>query len=145
MIKLKVFNGLLGVAAAMLASLALIFVWANYIEKPYLSYENLPFQVMTKPKAGEVVELLVERCNSSKKAQSYNTSRAVLNLKTKEVITLADARVSIESGCHRGVSRLNKLPEKLPAGLYKISGVALVPGSVIRFEVPWYSEPFEIE
>lgn len=145
MIKLKVFNGLLGVAAAMLASLALIFVWANYIEKPYLSYENLPFQVMTKPKAGEVVELLVERCNNSKKTQSYNTTRAVLNLKTKEVITLADARVSIDSGCHRGVSRLNKLPDKLPAGLYKISGVALIQGSILRFEVPWYSEPFEIE
>ena len=145
MIKLKVFNGLLGVAAAMLASLAIIFVWANYIEKPYLSYENLPFQVMTKPKAGEVVELLVERCNRSKKAESYNTTRSLLNVTTKVPITLPDSRVTIEPGCFRGVSKLNKLPEKTPPGTYKLTGTALIQGSILRFEVPWYSEPFEIE
>ena len=145
MTKPKALNVLMAIATALIASVVLIFIWANYIEKPYLSYGNLPFEVITKPRVGEVIELRVERCNSTNKTQSYNTTRAVLNLKTKEVITMADARVSIDSGCHRGPSRLNKLPDKLPAGLYKISGVALVPGSVIRFEVPWYSEPFEIE
>ena len=52
--------------------------------------------------------------------------------------------MSIQPGCHRGVSKLNKLPEKISPGEYRISGVALVPGSVLRFDVPWYSEPFEI-
>lgn len=141
---LTVFHSLLA-AAAMLSSLvAAVVIWSLYVEAPYLRYQNLPFPVLEKATAGEAVALMVERCSSAKKTQTYTTTHVLINIKTGLSELLPDVTVTIEPGCHRAISRINGIPQRTAPGVYQLQGTAVVDALIGHKEVPWYSEIFQV-
>ena len=148
MTKTKLFNGLLGVFAAMTLTIASLIIWAVYIEKPYLTYQNLPLDAINKTViAGTSAVLLVERCNSTDEVQEYTLSRAIKNTKTGEIRTLKPiGRIPIPPGCTRDISGdVHVVPVDTQPGKYIFFGVATVGGTFgVQHQIAWYTEPFEV-
>jgi hypothetical protein len=132
------------------------FALHNSIFSPWLHYQNLPFPpVLVTVKAGDVALLTVERCNTSYKKRTYKTTRRLINVNAAgtgrmDDMILGNKWVDIEPGCHRSVSSLSEIPFKTRPGIWRLSGVAIVPIYVGNFElpwtfeVPWYSEDFKV-
>lgn len=140
-----IFLGLLKIGAALSALALCLFLWSSYIEQPYLRYQNLPFPtVIEQVRPGDAIPMIVERCNTSKESQSYSTSLAFRNEKTKVSEKLIDTQVVIEKGCHRDLNLAYSVPLDTKPGFYRISGVAVIEGAFIKHYVEWYSEPFEV-
>ena len=124
----------------------LLFVsWGLWFEKPWLRYQNLPFPpAAEKVKAGEAVVLSVERCSDAPVTETYRTTHGIQSAKDQKAILLPDVVVSVDPGCHRDASKINVVPKGTAPGRYVAFGVALVPGLIRTFAVPWYSEEFEV-
>lgn len=140
----------------MLAAIVAFTAYATFFEKPWLEYRNLPFPPLSltrpldtgeilKVSPGEVVPLEVARCNLSHSNQTYLTTHAVMNVETKTPYILDDALVSLDPGCRKGVSLLNKLPQNIPPGKYIVFGTAQVRGIAKMIYVDWFSGPFNVE
>lgn len=115
------------------------------LERPYLSYRNLPFPVVAQPvRPGDTVSLNVARCNSDRIPHNYATTHSVQNLDTGVVLLLPDVEVMILPGCTIGESRINKLPDHLFPGRYRVYGMAEVRGTLRTHYIDWYSEPFTV-
>lgn len=125
-------------------------VYALVFEKPYLSYHNLPFPTATlKSIAGQPTPLIVERCNSTKIIQSYETTRRLVHIPAgaemkRDDVILQSEKVDIKAGCHRTTSRLSTPPADTIPGTYMWKGLANVKGLLRTHDVEWYSEPFEL-
>lgn len=131
---------LLGVTLAISA-----LMYVTFFERPYLSYANPVFKVVGQDfRAGDVVPLLVDRCNSDSSRRSYSIAHSLHNIDTNEYVLLPEAYVSIEPGCHPATSRINVLPEKTKPGEYQIIGGASVRGVLRSYEVTWSSEKFRV-
>ncbi len=145
MTKFGAFNWLLRVFVTMFLISATLYIYATRIERPYLSYQNLPFPpLLERVRPGEIVPLSVERCSSAKVIKAYRTTHALRNVKTRELEIQTDVQVTIDPGCHRGVSKINLIPLGTKPGIYTAVGIATVEGAFTKHEVPWYSEPFEV-
>ena len=146
--KLNLFRGLLFTAMSMALFIVGLVVWAVYLEKPWLSYQNLPLDAINKTViAGTSAVLLVERCNSTEEVQEYTLSRAIKDIKTGEIHTLkAIEKIPIPPGCTRDISGdVHVVPIGTPPGHYIFFGVATVGGTFgTQHKVVWYSEPFEV-
>lgn len=140
----NLFNWLLRLFGLLMAASIGLVVWALYFEEPYLYYQNLPFPELGSVRAGEPVQLSVERCNRDSVIRTYDITRSLINVKTKQVDLLPNVKVSIDPGCHRGISRINVIPASTAPGTYRVTGVAVIPGLMRTHEVPLYSEPFEV-
>jgi hypothetical protein len=114
-------------------------------EKPFLSYDNVPFPVLNQPlRAGSIVEMKVVRCNSDKDTRLYGTSREILNLDNGKTYIQPATVVSIKPGCTEGISRINSIPEDAPPGRYKLQGTAEVNSRLNHWLVHWESQPFTV-
>lgn len=140
----RTFNALLGAFAALACIAVGSFVWSTYFERPYLHYQNLPFPVLATVRAGDAVQLSVERCNSHAVKRTYDTTHTLTNLDTRRDDILPNVTVDIKPGCHRGVSKINLIPANTVPGYYLVSGVAAVDGMFVKHKIAWYSEPFEV-
>ncbi|WCD44268.1 hypothetical protein Tiera_012 [Polaromonas phage Tiera] len=120
------------------------FLYATKVEQPYLYYQNLPFPVLGEVHAGKAAPMSVERCNDTDTAQMYPTTHTLKNSATGAEIIFPDVWISIQPGCHRSTSLLNKLPEGTPPGRYTFYGLAIVPGLLVSHKIKWYSEEFEV-
>ena len=118
--------------------------WAFVFERPFLYYVNQPFPAASAVRAGEAVELFVERCSRSRHRRSYMTSHTMVNAKTGTAELLPDVWIDIEPGCSTSISRINVIPKNTQPGIYTVSGVALAEGIVLTHKVPWVSQPFEV-
>ncbi len=121
-------------------------VWLAYMEPPYLTYRNVPFPVLTpEVKAGDVVLIRVERCNSTHTKRAYITGRALIphgpGLKP---IEMQSAAASIRPGCQVSNSALNIVPPGTAPGRYHIEGVAEIAGTIRTHSVLWSSASFEV-
>jgi hypothetical protein len=127
-----------------------LFVYAKYIEQPYLFYQNRPFpSIFKKIEAGSLAPYEVERCNTSEKTQTYKITRRLVHLPKPNEVQLPDVLfesmfLDIEPGCHRDISKLSTPPAVTPPGTWMARGIAIVPGTFRTFQIPWYSEPFEV-
>ena len=138
------FRFLLYLTCILIVACAGILGWALFFEKPFLYYQNLPFPAPQTVRAGEAVSLSVERCNSDTVSRAYNTTHGVRSVETGHAVLLPDVSASIEPGCQRDTSKVNVIPKDTPPGKYTVFGVAQVAGLLRHFEIPWYSEQFEV-
>jgi len=148
MTSLKLFRWLSVVAGCMALFIVGLVMWDVYLEKPWLSYQNLPLDAINKTViAGTSAVLLVERCNNTDEVQEYTLSRAIKDIKTGEIHTLkAIEKIPIPPGCTRDISGdVHVVPIGTPPGHYIFFGVATVGGTFgTQHKVVWYSEPFEV-
>ena len=136
-------SALLFIFGATLAISSLLYV--TFLERPYLYYPHLPFKVIGKDfHAGDVVPIIVNRCNRDKVTHSYIVSHSLRNVATNNFILLPPTYVSLEPGCASPVGRLNRLPGDLPLGEYEIIGGASPHGTLRTFELTWGSEIFKV-
>jgi hypothetical protein len=144
MIRARIFNGLLGLTAVLITVSIGLSIWAKYIEPPWLKIRNLPFPAAATVSAGEAIELAVERCNSSKKTQTYTITRSLRNEVTGISELLPEVILSIEPGCHRTLSKVNIIPKSQPPGIYSAWGIAIIQMRIGKQEIDWYTDKFEV-
>jgi hypothetical protein len=133
--------GFITLMAVLLAGLG----WMAYIDKPYLTYNNLPFPTLLQQvRAGEVIPLRVERCNSDSEPHTYNTTHAVEEIDKHTYTIMPDVRILISPGCTSSTSLVNRLPPNLPPGRYRVFGTAEVHGVIRMHNVEWHSQPFQV-
>ena len=89
MTKAKILNGLMGLIAIIFLVISSVVFWAYYIQKPWLRYQNLPFNTL-KPVGhpGEPMLLSVERCNDTNELQTYEITHALRNEETHDLILM---------------------------------------------------------
>ncbi len=117
-----------------------------FFDKPFLSYKNLPFPPVVQHVApGEIVALTVHRCNSKDRPQTYTTTHTLVNVHTNQFWILPNVTVAIQPGCILGTSLVNRVPEGAPPGLYKLFGMAEVPGVFRQHHVEWYTASFFVK
>lgn len=134
--------------AMLLAALAALVIGGQLfgasMEQPYLRYLNSPFPAAGPARAGEAVQLVVERCNDSGRNRGYMVAHQLQNLDTGMVTILPDAMIMIEPGCATAISRLNLIPSGTAPGRYRVTGRATVHGFFAQHEVSWASQPFQV-
>lgn len=137
----------LNITASVFAVMCLVaFVYLRWYETPYLSYENLPFPT-EKPEVrhGEIVSIVVKRCNSSSETRSYMLVHELRRVGSEqEFIALPSMMVAIKPGCETAISSLRRIPLDAQLGQYVITGVAVVDGTLRTHNVPFESLPFEV-
>lgn len=143
-LKLRVFNRLVHAASVLTFITGCCLAWSVLFEKPYLSYTNLPFPSAMAARAGEPVELLVQRCSSARSPRSYMTTHTLNNVDTGAVMLLPVVWIDVAPGCTSSYSRINVIPKTTAPGIYTVSGMAMVDGMVLTHKVPWASRPFEV-
>lgn len=135
-----------------------VLLYSLFFEAPYLSYPDLPLEVMGKPgpegfpiiHPGEVVPIFVNRCNSSGHSHTYTIARSLENLDSLQTIVLPESLVPIKRGCSGSPSLANRVPRELfagipfPPGRYRIVGLSSVQGTFKTFLVPWSSSEFHV-
>jgi hypothetical protein len=138
----KLFSTLVNCICAVIIATAAYFY---LFERPFLTYQNLPFS-LTRPvvSPGEVVPLLVNRCNTASTIKNYNTSHTLQEVHTRTYYVLSDQQVSLAPGCTVSTSMINVLPTAIPPGRYKLFGTAEVHGVLRTHYVDWYSEEFDV-
>jgi hypothetical protein len=144
LVDMRVFHSL-AIVLVVLSTLVIGGQWFGAsIETPYLRYGNSPFPAAGPVKAGEAVQLVVERCNDSDRTRGYLVSHQLQNLDTGMVTILPDALVMIEPGCTHAISRLNTIPNGTAPGRYRVNGRATVHGFFAQHEIAWASQPFDV-
>lgn len=125
---------------------ALVLLYLTVIEKPDLSYPTLPIPVLKKyVYPGDILDIKVTRCNSSKSRKTYTSTRFLDNTgDDQEVLVFELVGVVTAPGCNTSISRAHRIPESTSAGEYQLTGVATVPGLIRNFYVDWYTEPFTV-
>ena len=142
----RILNYLLFATSALALACAGIVAWAMFIERPFLSYHNLPFPPeLQRVKPGQVMPLTVERCSTASSIESYTVTHELRETTGKRpAIIIPATLVTVMPGCHKSTSLVNIVPGATPPGTYRIHGVAIVQGSLRSFAVPWSSQPFEV-
>ena len=130
---------------ALMLSIAAIFAYSNLIEKPFLSYKNLPFPVDQKVVQGQTAMAVGTRCNSSDQVERYTSKRQLKRENSSQpTLFLPDMEVSVEPGCHPVQTRSNVIPDDLPPGFYRFMGTATVHGLIKDHVVAWNTDVFEV-
>ena len=126
--------------------LSVTLIYLRYFQPAFLSYPELPLKVEGPVRPGEVVKLIVVRCNNSDRAQSYEVSRWFKCAGGSRLpVVLPAGRVPpIEPGCAPARSELNVAPIDTKPGWCKVGGFGIVKGTLRTIEVPWESEWFEV-
>lgn len=141
----RIFSALLWLTIALFIACLAFAGWAKWFKAPWLRYQNLPFPTMAETiRPGEAMPLSVERCNDTNSTQTYSTTHTLVNADTGGTELMPDVILSIEPGCHRTTSRINKSSLKIPPGQYYVKGDALIDGTFDIQKVRWYSEIFRI-
>lgn len=131
-----------------LALVILIGAYFGLLEAPALSYTNSPFPTIeSSVRPGQVIHLIVARCNSERKTRNYVISHQIIG--GLRPILMRSETSPILPGCTSSISDINKIPdglpvEVLPSGTYHIEGTAEIQGTFRTFIVLWRSQPFEI-
>ena len=120
------------------------YAYSTWLEKPYLSYVNMPFPVMSKAEPGQRIAIQVARCSTSNVTEAYRTTHGIRNEVTHQNIILPSIEVTIKPGCLLEISKINVIPEEAKPGFYSFYGVAKVRGLMTTHDVPWNSETFEV-
>ena len=129
-------------AACLVATICVGSYYA-FFEPPYLTYENLPFPVLTPVvHDGEPVLLMVGRCNNDDKTRIYGISHRLVG--EHLTILLSAVPTSIEPGCTTAISAVNVIPKGVPPGTYHIEGYAEVQGTLRTSSVSWRSATFQV-
>jgi hypothetical protein len=142
--KFRISMSMVSSAFIILTCLVILDVVYNYYFAPApLTYPNLPFKpTKVSIKRGEIIPLIVKRCNSSENVLSYSIYHKLENVKTEfEVLEISAA---LDPGCSTSTSPINQTPKTLPPGTYRIVAKSKVIGQFRDYTVPWTSGEFEV-
>ena len=121
--------------------------YTAFYKPPYLSYANNVFPLVGDKKifhAGEVVKLMVARCNADPIIHSYTITHAIRR-EDGDYTILPATSAMIDPGCTSGISYINVLPSSdVRPGKYRLVGNAQIEGTFRQFAVYWESESFEV-
>lgn len=116
-----------------------------FFEKPKMYYKNLPFPVQPHVlKPGQAVPSYVERCNTDDGLTTYTITRVLQSMDGGESIVLPPIQVILEPGCKASKSLVSVIPYGTKPGTYRMIGKATLDGTVRKFVVDWYTQPFEV-
>lgn len=121
-----------------------LYLWASFLEKPWLEYKAMPWEVLPPVKPGEMVPVVVIRCNHTNERRTYRITRNLVNVDTGLQYVLPSSESDIEPGCHRSVSKLSAVPPNVPDGTYVLSGIGHAQGRLKVHDVPWTTQRFEV-
>ena len=131
-----------------------VTVYQTMTDKPYLSYQNLPFPVVEPATGafhpGDSLTYKVTRCNTQTTFKSFRVAR-MLEHESGANYILPSVVVPLPPDCSHSVSNITTLPEEseagvpLPPGRYRIIGTSSIDGINQTFEVPWATEWFDVE
>ena len=142
----KIRNILITTLLFLTLCIASVYVYSAYIEQPYLSYSPMPFPITAKTVyPGGVATATATRCNTSKSAISYKSSRQLNRENSNQAAyVLESVMITIEPGCSSVQTRVNVVPDEAPPGFYRFTGVAIIKGLMVDHEVPWNTDVFEV-
>lgn len=136
---MRLLNWICGLCAAWAA------VYFVALEPPFLSYQKVPFPVLTPiVKPGEPVLLSVARCSTDTRHRMYPIAHRLVPLDGGRAILLAPSFASIEPGCHTSTSSINVVPKHTPPGRYRVEGHAETQGTIRTALAHWSSDEFEV-
>lgn len=124
--------------------------WGVYFlkfEQPFLSYEDMPFELLTpEVHPGEVVRFRVVRCNSTSEERAYSSSRTFVPTEPgKDRVLLDGTTTSALPGCTPSISTLLVVPKGTPPGDYYAAGIAKVDSTFgPDKQVPWRTQVFRV-
>ena len=126
-----------------------VVLYYLFLEPPWLSYRNIPFEPMVRQvHAGEVIPLRVSRCSTASTKRTYRFSHSLVRADEPNPATfpiiLPDTVVSIDPGCIDVISMANTVPAHTPAGRYYAIGIVELQGTFRQMLVEWHSQTFEV-
>jgi hypothetical protein len=134
-----------------LVGLAAMVAWYGFLEPPFLSYRDMPFEPLHDVRAGEHLALQVTRCSNSDEEEAYLITRRLIRLdppasepEAAKPRILAPGAVSLMPGCTSEISLANPIPPDTAPGIYFVQGLAKVDGMWRSSKVPWSSRPFNV-
>lgn len=132
-------------------SFGFLIAWYGFLEPPFLSYRNVPFETTVESvRAGETIPLKVTRCSSSDVEEDYLIARRLIRLDqppadpTPAAILPGGGLVPISPGCVDEISKANQIPPDTKPGTYFIDGHAKVDGKWRSSKIGWSSRPFVV-
>ena len=124
----------------------LFALYAIFFEKSYLDYPVQPFPIVSQVvKPGDVILMLVTRCNDSDSEKIYKITHVIRNISTGKTYLLADIDVPIHPGCVTETSLIHIAPKTLENGLYQVFGESHTNGIIRTFHVKYWSSIFEVK
>lgn len=127
--------------------ISLIIFWFSLFEPPPLYYRNLPFRIINGSiHPGDSIAYKVYHCNEANSMTTYTITRYLQSLDGKNLSVILGSTDSIlMSGCSKEISLDTVLPKEITPGRYRILGRAEVQGTVKKFYIDWYTEPFIVK
>lgn len=145
--------GIVGIVMMVLATIIPLVVFITSFQYPRggsaiaspLSYRNLPFPtVQPSVRSGEVIEVVVDRCNSEPLPLTFILTRSLMNVATGEEIVLTSVTTTAVAGCSSVISTLTTIPRGTPSGNYIITYLAHPTGTPWVAPVPSRTVVFEV-
>ena len=140
---LLVFNQIVQFSGVIFAA---VFIYALFLERPYLSYPTLPMRVIgTTFQAGDMVPIEVQRCNSAVEEKTFLSSRALVNVVTNLPVEPKMSLIEAKPGCTDKFTNASvRIPIDTPPGIYHYAGRSDINGLLRTFDVNWYTQDFEV-
>lgn len=115
---------------------------------PWLSYPNLPFDMMESAvRAGHSAPMKIERCNSDSTVHIYTFSTRMINDDDPHALPVnlpGNSAIQLDAGCWTEVSEANKVPATVPLARYHFEGLSDVRTKYHNYLVPWRSKTFQV-
>ena len=143
----KMLVGFNGVVRFVGVVFMLVFLYAMFLERPYLSYPSHPMRVIgTTFHAGDMVPVEVQRCNNSFEQKTFMSSRALVNVLTQLPVEAAVSLIEAKPGCtEKFINAASRIPLGTPPGIYHYTGRSDINGLLRTFDVTWVTQEFEVK
>jgi hypothetical protein len=130
-----------------IATFNIAVIYNMFYQKPWLTYENLPFPPMSiAGEPGQILPLLVKRCNNDSVPHVYEVTHSLESVGDNPRYYLLESQVlRIAPGCSEAVSLANRLPKQIPPGEYRLFGAAEIHSGFRSFQVEWHSAQFIVK
>ena len=143
--RMRLLNWLVGVFLILGVTIYAVNMYSSYVEKPWLSYRNLPFPMTEQAYPGGKIEFVVVRCNSSSEVKQIVSTRALVPEDITMMSIVFDfVFVNVAPGCSPAVTLSTNVPESTPPGFYRYVGKSKIKGLISEHEVDWNTTLLEV-
>ena len=143
--RVQLLNVLASVFLILGVAIYAVNMYSSYVEKPWLSYRNLPFPMTEQAYPGGKIEFVVVRCNSSNEVKQIVSTRALVPEDTTMMSIVFDfVFVNVAPGCSPAVTLSTNVPESTPPGFYRYVGKSKIKGLISEHEVDWNTTLLEV-
>ena len=136
--RMRLLNWLVGVFLILGVTIYAVNMYSSYVEKPWLSYKNLPFPITETAYPGGKIEFMVVRCSSSSEVKQLVSTRTLVPEDiTMRTIVFDFVFVNVAPGCSAPLKLSTNVPESTPPGFYRYVGKSKIKGLISEHEVDW--------